>query len=1107
MSDATPQAAVAVAKPQMHAPSARLQRKCGCGGPASSFAGECNECASKKRLGVQTKLQVGAPGDAFEQEADRVAAAIMAGGNATPPGASGCHEFSTLPLHAPMATDSGPGPAELISGGSPLPARARAFFEPRFGRDLGTVRLHTGALAHAYADRLQAHAFTYGSHIWLGRGHGAEPGFLMAHELAHVIQQQQPPPLKSAGSLPLAAAARGVQRLPFWVPLGSAGRMTGSDLHEELLANARAGNSALDTEAPAPNANSGGVGLGLQGSIDLYLGMHKKTPHVMPGLYFAGTRSAVGADVQTTRAVKHRRANAAGIAAGRYRPFVSGRSIEGIDQAPDTIQLGELKPASSEMLTSGARQLGYYQAGLIEAQRLTNEWAALNNKPQWRMNPPSMLPEQAVRLRGRGGDMRYSPGAARDDSILVLADIREKTRGGFTVKVRFNPEQYGLPPILGGLYAQHYGNGLWMYFARPRDLPSALAGVRSARIRGEMAVANAVQDQVVNPLLQAPVQAAPLRRREAAVIRRQPKAKAPPLEDKFNLDDWTRDQARLRNEVNPDKARGDRRSELGALQLFAEAQAADNVVRGVAGAGGSTMPAVRQQLDVVTGTGTARKVHKRDLDQVLHWMRTWTSRPASILGRFRKRFGGVFVKLAGFLSRVGQSGPVQRVKAALQNLFKRMSGGRGGSPLADLAIKGVSFALHQIADLLLPPTFRLVASAIHAGIRKKLAGLFELDLASEAKDLFEGFTKWFKHLEIFGTSIESIGEKIVSVLASIQKIADTIRKVVGYIEDAATIVKWGIRGLQCSGVLSCITIVLEPVKNWAIRRFGDKALKACGVRYLIARGVLPFFASVPAKLANGILGLLKRLVPSGLGPVSEIFDESVADEPLPPAKDIVDDECWSIDLGFSLFDGFRTSKPKIGGDRSGDDGDDAPAPPKPPKPPSANKPPPPARPPAAPPADQDDPTRPPRPWTPDAMRIYLVAGAVRPGSTLYEESTSVHTRLAAAGPEYSLGCIDHFRGAVFFVVDQAYQPRPQPFAVPSVSLTLEVDGREVQKSDDAKPAYVGSGFSLRTRFDPVFDVSLANGDDFQIHATLQDPDSGASLTYRDRVKIRIVPCG
>ncbi len=61
-----------------------LQRKCACGG-APGFTGECEEC-SRKRLSsprtpltMQTKLTVNRPCDEFEQEADRVAEAVVSG--------------------------------------------------------------------------------------------------------------------------------------------------------------------------------------------------------------------------------------------------------------------------------------------------------------------------------------------------------------------------------------------------------------------------------------------------------------------------------------------------------------------------------------------------------------------------------------------------------------------------------------------------------------------------------------------------------------------------------------------------------------------------------------------------------------------------------------------------------------------------------------------------------------------------------------------------------------------------------------------------------------------------------------------------------------------
>lgn len=77
--------------------------------------------------------------------------------------------------------------AALRCGGQPLPASERAFFEPRFGRDLADVRLHSGPAAGALARSVDARAFTLGSSIVLGDGQYSRE--LLAHELTHVAQQ------------------------------------------------------------------------------------------------------------------------------------------------------------------------------------------------------------------------------------------------------------------------------------------------------------------------------------------------------------------------------------------------------------------------------------------------------------------------------------------------------------------------------------------------------------------------------------------------------------------------------------------------------------------------------------------------------------------------------------------------------------------------------------------------------------------------------------------------------------------------------------------------------------------------------------------------------
>ncbi|MFW6080055.1 MAG: DUF4157 domain-containing protein [Gemmatimonadota bacterium] len=99
------------------------------------------------------------------------------------------------------APSVGPGVRRELSalraaGGRPLAAPERAYFEPRFGRDFADVRVHTGAAAGALASALHARAFTAGRHIVFGTGHyrpGRASGRrLLAHELAHVVQQCRP---------------------------------------------------------------------------------------------------------------------------------------------------------------------------------------------------------------------------------------------------------------------------------------------------------------------------------------------------------------------------------------------------------------------------------------------------------------------------------------------------------------------------------------------------------------------------------------------------------------------------------------------------------------------------------------------------------------------------------------------------------------------------------------------------------------------------------------------------------------------------------------------------------------------------------------------------
>jgi hypothetical protein len=122
------------------------------------------------------------------------------------------------------------------SAGRPLDQATRALAEPRFGHDFSQVRVHTDAPAAESARALGARAYTVGRDIVFGGGeyapHSAAGQRLLAHELAHVVQQRA-----VAGSVPALAP----ERLSVSRP---------GDVHERA-ADAAAGAVVHDRPSPA----------------------------------------------------------------------------------------------------------------------------------------------------------------------------------------------------------------------------------------------------------------------------------------------------------------------------------------------------------------------------------------------------------------------------------------------------------------------------------------------------------------------------------------------------------------------------------------------------------------------------------------------------------------------------------------------------------------------------------------------------------------------------------------------------------------------------------------------------------------------------------------
>jgi len=166
-------------------------------------------------LPIQRKLAVGEANDPLEAEADRMAERVLRGDEAT------TVRFEAPKLRRKCACEDSGIPCEecakkkklqrkaagsvaqseappmvhhvLRSPGQALEPSVRSFFESRFGRDFGSVRVHADAPSAESARSVDALAYTVGNHLVFSRGSydpsAPEGRKLLAHELAHVVQQ------------------------------------------------------------------------------------------------------------------------------------------------------------------------------------------------------------------------------------------------------------------------------------------------------------------------------------------------------------------------------------------------------------------------------------------------------------------------------------------------------------------------------------------------------------------------------------------------------------------------------------------------------------------------------------------------------------------------------------------------------------------------------------------------------------------------------------------------------------------------------------------------------------------------------------------------------
>jgi hypothetical protein len=351
----------------LFAPTLHVQRQCACGGG-------CQRCQDEDREEggwaipsgrIQARLAVGAHGDRYEEEAERVAGEVVTG-----PGSlvevpittgitgvqAGAIASARHPAVSPLSSDGmdvadhdapdRPGVESrlrvLAGSGNALPGSSRLRLESRFGFDFGAVRIHDDAEAAQLNEALESLAFTHGRDIYFARGAylpgTAEGDRLLAHELTHVVQQSGGSPGGTVGG---PAVVQRYEEL----------KVRGDLLHKEVEARLRDKNRDLVTEAKIPGGTTKEQALDAVGRPDLY---EAEPKGVLPGVQ--GEYAKDDPDKRTLKYGPLRQNKAESAGPIRSSPTIlPGGAFSG--DFP-SIKVGDIKPLAIEKFLAGKLHIG-----------------------------------------------------------------------------------------------------------------------------------------------------------------------------------------------------------------------------------------------------------------------------------------------------------------------------------------------------------------------------------------------------------------------------------------------------------------------------------------------------------------------------------------------------------------------------------------------------------------------------------------------------------------------------------------------------------------------------------------------------------------------------
>jgi len=312
------------------------------------------------------------------------------------------------------------------TGGEPLPCRLRVFLEARFEHPLPRVRIHADGEAAACARKLQARAFAIGQHLFFGEGefHPENQNglWLLAHELAHVVQQEEAPPSEfievgGANSWEERECDRAADAVVFGLPMPRLSRLVTGQAVLRRKSNLCPGFPAYQVISAGAREIYGPANEAIEGN---YLATH---PASTNSILF-GSQFISGRDIRVPQGAPNKR-------------FANHllENLRGISQQlrPDIIDFDrrvfyEIK--TEQYAEAHRNEVSYQLRHYYDLTELIRREYGSDAEPPWDQEQASWKPLPILFMPGSKGK-QFVCTAATDYQVwpsgLVLYDVRQKT--------------------------------------------------------------------------------------------------------------------------------------------------------------------------------------------------------------------------------------------------------------------------------------------------------------------------------------------------------------------------------------------------------------------------------------------------------------------------------------------------------------------------------------------------------------------------------------------------------------------------------------------------------------------------------------------------------